>query len=1089
MLDADLKATAAIDLEQVFQALAGVLRNADLGEVRFDASGIVTLTGRAAPPDLDGVTAATATASLTLNARLKAGTPGAEVPGEIQRLTGLVTAVGRAGDALAPTAGLVAETGLDALRARTGAVLSAVGDGPLAALFRLVPSLDLSGAVGGTGGLLAGLLELVRVLGGLTATAAVSERLTERADLLAGRLDVDAARAAADRLGRLAADTGLVAAIRAADPEDPDAAAALGARVVALLDAVLDVEQRWTVGMGVGEAALIGLDLAGGAAGLELGRLAMAGADLTAVGRAAADVRRMAEPLLGLALPEPEDVARDFVDQALDRTGAIAAAVRAWDPATLTRPVAQVTDLVVHPLNDVRLAVESVAGTVASAIRTLRQLVGEVDLTAVAQAVERALRPVIDTLDAIEAAIGAAEGALREVCANIVAGLQKVAGSVGRTAKDVTDALGRVEGALTALHLTQLAEDLRTGLDTASARLRAAQLTPYFDTANQVIDTGAQVIGAVPFGLLPTSVQQEIVDVAKPIKELDLQAVEDALRGELAGILASLHGEVLDELAGAYAKVVGFLASLDPQPALAELEAGPLQDLRTKIDEVDPVALLAPATEALDGMRGLLDGIDLRAEVLDPLTELFQPVLDALAAIDPAHVLDPLRQPLDAARQAVLDALHLDQATAAIGSFRDAAADRLGRIDAAALAAVLDEAVAARLRELPAGPPGGAFGSLLVTLSQAAGLDATEPAVADMLDWIAGRADGATVVRDRLRHVTGQVAQVRAGVAALDPAPVTAAAHAQHRAIGAAVQVHPDGSALRVAIEPLLAGVSPAEVLGPLAENRRRYLAALDADAAVAQALAASGRSEVTAAASGAHTALLPLAAIPAKLREILGALGVPAAKPLRELVLDLYDRAGPQRILPAVTDLLAAARDAVLRLLDVFLQPALDVVATVRGTIEAFDLQPIVDELVALHAQVSAEVRALGPEQLLGGVLTAADEVIRRLHDFDPLAPVADLIEDATGAADAVLDSARPTVVFAPVVRMHHDIVAQAGGLDVHGLLAPVLEALDVIAAQLGEGFDRTGDALQRLQAALPDHVVASPLSVGADIGVEVSF
>src|SRR3546814_10168220 len=58
--------------------------------------------------------------------------------------------------------------------------------------------------------------------------------------------------------------------------------------------------------------------------------------------------------------------------------------------------------------------------------------------------------------------------------------------------------------------------------------------TPLF--RSDVIDTGAQVIDAVPFGLLPTDVQQEIVDLAKPIKELDLQEVEDTLRAELAAI-------------------------------------------------------------------------------------------------------------------------------------------------------------------------------------------------------------------------------------------------------------------------------------------------------------------------------------------------------------------------------------------------------------------------------------------------------------------------------------------------------------------------------------------------------------------------
>ncbi|NEA30681.1 hypothetical protein [Streptomyces sp. SID13031] len=1088
MLDADLQVTASIDLDALFTALSGSFTGADLGEIRFDASAILNLVASAAPPDLAAVLSAAGTASITLTGRLEAGVPGAEVPSQIDQLISLISSIGQTGNVLEPTLDLVADTGLDSLLARTGSVISSV-EAPLGALFNLIPDLHLPETLVGTAGTVGGLVELARVLAGLTATAAVSDRLVGRADLLAGRLDVQAAQAAANRLGALAADTGLVAALRSADPDDPVAVEVLGRRVVAFLDAVLDVEQRWTIGMGVGEAALVGLDLAGGLAGLELARLAMANANLETVGKMAADVRAMAAPVLELELPVLENAGRDVVDQALDYVGAMVTTVRSWDPATLVEPVTGVTDLVVGPLDEVRLAVESVAGTISSAIRTVRQLVDEVDLTSVAEAVQRAMQPVIDTLDAIEAAVGTAEEVLLEVCGNIEAGLQEVAGAVTAAAGEVREALGRVDAALDALHLADLAENLRTELGSISAALGAAQLTPYFDAANDVIDTGAQVIDAVPFGLLPTDVQQEIVDLAKPIKALDLQAVEDTLRVELAAIQESLHAEVLDAIDEVYQKVVAFLASLDPEPALLELETGPLEELRAAVAAVDPAALLAPAEQALDEVRGLLDGIDLKAAVLDPLADLFEPVLRALAELDPAHVLDPLQEPLDQVRQTALDALHLDDVTAAVTSFRDGAAEWLGRVDPMALAAVLDEAVAARLRDLPKGPPGGAFGSLLVKVGQSGGLDLTEPAVADMLAWISGREDGATVVRARMRHVADQMATARDGVAALDPVPLTAAAGAQQRAISGALQVHAPGTQLRLALDPLLAGVSPSAVLGPLAENRRRYLVALQADAVVAETLAASGRSEVTAAAAGVTVALLPLLAIPARLRDILSALGVDGSAPLSELVIELYDLAGPARILPAIADLVAAGRDALIRLLDVFLQPALDVVDSVRGVIEAFDLQPIVDELVALHTQITGEIVALSPEQLLGGVLTAADQVIARLRAFDPLAPVQDAVTAAKDAAAAVLDEARPTIVFADVVKMHATILALATGLDVRGLLAPVLTALDVLAAQLDQGFDRTGDALQRLQAALPDHVEESPLSIGVSIGVEVGF
>jgi hypothetical protein len=106
-------------------------------------------------------------------------------------------------------------------------------------------------------------------------------------------------------------------------------------------------------------------------------------------------------------------------------------------------------------------------------------------------------------------------------------------------------------------------------------------------------------------------------------------------------------------------------------------------------------------------------------------------------------------------------------------------------------------------------------------------------------------------------------------------------------------------------------------------------------------------------------------------------------------------------------------------------------------------------------------------------------------LRDFDPLAPVRDAVDAARAAVDAVLETARPTVVFADVVTLHHDVVGLAQGLDVAALLRPVLESLDGLAGQLDAGFARTGDALKRLQAALPDQV--SSVDVEVDVGVSI--
>ena len=227
------------------------------------------------------------------------------------------------------------------------------------------------------------------------------------------------------------------------------------------------------------------------------------------------------------------------------------------------------------------------------------------------------------------------------------------------------------------------------------------------------------------------------------MRTLDLQPIEDTLREELAEIRGAFQEDALDDIAAAYAEVVGFLAELDPQAALAELEAEPMQALRDALDAVDPEAILAPVSEALDEFRSVLAGFDLSEQVLAPLEGVFEPLVGALAGLDPRGLLAPITAEIDRVRELVAGVLQLDTISAGLASFRERAVEVLGRIDQATLAGTLGNSVTAELAKLPAGPPGGPFGSLLVTLGQAAGLDATEPAVADTIAWVGGRTTAA----------------------------------------------------------------------------------------------------------------------------------------------------------------------------------------------------------------------------------------------------------------------------------------------------------------------------------------------------------
>jgi hypothetical protein len=1085
-LAAELKVQANLDLTDLFGSLATEVLGVDFGDVSFDASGVLGLVSGTGGVDLSALRASVSGTLASGTGRLELGLPGVTVA---PALLDLVTRLGSL-QTILPDVTVPDLVGLPGLSLRVDAVRGAVETGPLADLLALVPGLEWPDLLGRLGGDLGGFVDLLRILAGLTAMATASRHLVERTERFVGLLDREAALGSATLVTQLSGDLDLVASIRNADPTDAATVELLAVRVAAFVDGVLQMGEIWSAGMGYGEAALPFLDITGTAAAIELARLALTGADADTVTQLVAEIRRAGAPLLDVPVPDAGLFADGFVAQATELATSLTTAVEAWDVTAALHPITDVTALALAPITQFQQALSGVENEVTGALHSLRGLVDELDLTPLATAVQDTLQPVTELLDAVTAEIGSAEATLTEVAGNITSALDMVAGLVLDASGTVTGALTTVSGTLEQLHLQDLADALSSALRTVAATLASAQLSPYFDAAIDVISTCADVIDAVPFGMLPTDIQQEIVDACKPIKALDLQGVEDALRAELATIQDEFKADALAAIEAAYAEVVAFLASMDPVPLLTTFETDTLSQVRATLDAIDPEALLEPVASALGEVRGLLDGFDLEREVMEPLRGLFQPILDAIDGLDPAQLLAPVQTQVNQLRTSLTDVLHLDAAEEALTSFKELVTEWLARIDPVAVAEVLDDRAIAAIAALPDGPPGGAFGSLLVSLAEASGLRADEPAVQDVINWVRGVEIGGDVVRGRIQLSAAHLASVRETVATLDPAPVAVAAAAYHRALSDAVATHPADSLLRTTLEPTLSGSSPAQVLGTLAENRRRYQIGLDADATVVGVLGASGRSEVTEAAAKLNVALAPLGAFPAKLRSLLDAVGLdPEGRTFRAVLLDLLSAAGPGGLTPALISLVAAARDKVVEALDVVVGSGISAIDSVQALLALLDLAPILDELTALQTQVHDEVAQLTPEALLGEVVHSADAVIDRLQAFDPLAPVRQVITSAKQAADSVFESARPIIVFAPVIELHQQVVGIASGLDVVSLLRPVLDALDGIAAQLDTGLDKTGDALKELQDALPSEVSSNPVSASASVDIGVSF
>jgi len=542
------------------------------------------------------------------------------------------------------------------------------------------------------------------------------------------------------------------------------------------------------------------------------------------------------------------------------------------------------------------------------------------------------------------------------------------------------------------------------------------------------------------------------------------------LEGQLHEILHTLDTSVLDEVAAAYAEVLAFLESIDPRDAFDELERETFDPMLERLAAIDPTEVLRPVSEVLDTLKDAVRSLDLRADVLAPLDDAFGELRDAFADLDPAAAVQPLVDQVGELGGGIAETLHLDEWLDRLDAVQSFVDRNLERLDLERLVGLLDDAWD-ELRPAPGKHEGPSLvGTLLSGLLADIGLPVAADSFTAIVRWLGG-ADAAAEVRGRLGGAADALAAAQTAVEHADVQALAAAVQPLHRDLLAAVQTHPEESLLRRRLEPALAASAPADLFGAHVDNRTRYLAALDQAHAALQQAAASGRSELNAVARGLRDALRPLSAVPDKLRALLARFGIDVdGRSLREISQGLFDLFEPSRLLAPVTSAFAALREKVSALVrDGLLAPVRGGVADLQGVLAVLDISFLTTELQQIHDELLAQIDALLPSALLGPIVDSFEETQRTILDFDPLGDARAVVDEMKAVVTEVVNDFRPTTIFAPVLDVYDHILRIAQGLDVKDLLRPVLAALADIEAQLDEGLDRTADALDRLQAALP--------------------
>jgi hypothetical protein len=1078
----------SFDLSAVLNAVVVVMQrigptlggDVDVGAI---AASVQSISSSMTSTGTDGIAASAAQAGARATEQL-AGLPGADTV--LRPVLSLVEAVENvaSGDAgtmlttLRQAAGSGNEVGMSALAGSLGAVFRGLrAETPTGAALQRIVSLIPGGApvartvdTAATAG--AGIQELVAMFAGLMGVRTCAEDLEAVTARIAAHLGDAPARAALATARTAAARAADIAQLVADAPSSGTGVAAeRAARAVEdLIRAYRGLADALVVGMAHGEASLVDAGVDQIAAELEAAQRRLGESPGHEIRLFALDLQSRARSILPPAEgPQPSSL-DEFWTSATGMVGTLVDLVEGIPVDRITGPVSGAIGKVTGVVAELNRVLGQVQGAIRGVFEQARQFVQAIDTRALADAIARFIRPIVDGLIELERILTAAMADIGVAVDEVVDQIEDVKDELLSARDLIASAFGRIAQLIDDLHIEDLVEELRSKIQEAVSALDRVQLAPYFDTAIEVMDTTATVVDAVPFDLLPDEQRQKVIDLARPIKELDFDAqVRQVLDEQLTAILDELDENVLGEVQQAFSDVADFLRDVDPGTHLAEFEETEYDPLIARLRALDPDELLRPIGDAVDRVRTQIGSLDLRGQILGAIEQVFDELLARFDQLNPAQLLTPIEERVDAVKAQITSLIQLDRWLEHIDQISATANGWLDRVDLAAASARLDQ-VHEEWLAAAQGVSGAVLGGLFASLATGAGTRARGSAYPPVSRWVSGD-DGAAEVRASIAASRARLAGTRALVAELDLAALGGELAEAHRTVTTAVAALTVGSPLELRLARDLAAVAPASLFGAMAPNQRRYLGRLDDALGALAALEGGGFSHVTAASLALREGLRPLAAIKDTLLSYLRRFGLDAVgKDVRAIVREIFMVLRPSRALAPLVPLVAAARDKVRELLmDGLVTPVREGVVEVREVFDAIDLTPLREGLDSLHAQIRAEISSFRPSVILDELLTAVESLQSRLTTFDPLEPIRESVQALKDAIEEVAEAFRPTTLLAPVLETYDRIVTLVDNLDVQNLLKPILDELRDLEHQLDEGLERAGTSFEKLQEALP--------------------
>jgi hypothetical protein len=936
-----------------------------------------------------------------------------------------------------------------------------------------------------------------RVVGGLMVLDAVTADVERLTRVMASRLDphvLDRELAALE--AALSLDNQDLADVMAVVPAtDTATIQRIVVNVNAAAAALEHLRGEYTAAMGLGEATLVYLDIEKLSAELETGRTLIRTGDLAPLNRICTRLAGGLAPLLKQDLLEgPTQDLNALFANAEGRLADIASRISALDVASLVQPLADGMALLTTPIDRLHDLLDEVRVAYQGALGSVRDAVAGLPVKAIADAVHALLQPIVDVVDAIRRLVTDIQTALQTAATAVTTAIGNVEGVVDAFKAQVDQFFGEVKAFIDSLHLDQALGAVEENIRKLATALEQARMEPYFDAAADAIGTAADVIDAVPFDLLPDSMKADVDAAVAPIKNADASALETEIES-LLQITPDGHFAILDDVdaAGAslqqsYDALLAEVRAHEPRAALAQVDAK-LQELSQQVSQLSPALTLQPVADAINSVKTSLAALDLDAP-LAPVRQAFTSITDAVNQFKPSTLIGGIEDRITAVRQQVTDVLHLDQIDATLDDLHDRATDLLDRYDADLLEQRLNAAIQefiALTETTPTLRMTGGLGAIVAGLLNGMGLRVYPHSFEDVLRWLEG-ASASAELNARVVNAGASIAAVRATVDSLDfQTRVSAIVGRMTRtraAIGPLIARIGDSPA-SVSLTAAAPRMDAAGVFGFLEANRARFAASLASANGAVQTITQAGFSDADVRVANLAAATSPLDPARAWVRRLLQRIGLTGFElGLAGVLRAFFDVISPARLVGLVRPIFDALKGRITALIDAIIAPLKAGVTSVRGALDAIDLQPLIDALDAIHAEVLAQINALSPDALIGPALAEVNALKQSLLTFDPLAPVLTILNAVRDAVTRILGKLSVEKLLETPLAIYDELLNDLSRLDIAALIAPLRAQLDDIAHQVDEGLDKTVSSFQRLQDALPSGGGGSSAGVSVAVG-----